>query len=182
MKKCLNCYWCTQEDKLYCEKCGTKLTEVKETVNTSTTGNTNQSTSTNPDNGFNEELKKKNLVWKVCSVILIVIMFCIRINATEEVDYWEDICNQRNEKISSLQYQLDNANEELNVLKETELYLKEQTNFMDNYIGIIDANSDSNLYHKYFCEELDWDSDWSIRVFNIKRAEIEGYSPCSKCY
>ena len=108
--------------------------------------------------------------WKVFCIILLVTCVASGIFAVYQ---WNEALQYRNMYHSkwSDYYWLEDLYEEL----------AEQTEFMNEYIAIIDANSYDGLYHTYDCTTWNW-SDVSWIAYNVNKAEALGYEPCPECH
>ena len=56
--------------------------------------------------------------------------------------------------------------------------LKQKNDFYDKYVVFVSPDVDADKYHHLGCEDFDTSS---FVAYNVKQAEYNGYSPCSKC-
>lgn len=115
--------------------------------------------------------KGKGKKWKVFCIILLVTCVASGIFAVyqgSEAAYYRSRYNSTSYECSTLEKQ--NA------------ALAEQTEFMDQYLAIIDLNSDDNFYHTYNCDTLNWEEEWLITAYTVNGAKNKGYEPCPECH
>ena len=186
MKKCPKCNLEANGNDLFCMNCGEKLVEIPDekkeigfqTMWTETRTENKKTATQNKD--------RQLLIWRIASVVLLMGCIVLGVSGMQNQKGYETMERQ----FALLEQQYDTLEGELNSLNNQHMILTngynamlEQVEFMDEYVAIINADSTSNLYHTYDCD--DWrnaDGTWSVYVYNIKAAINAGYLPCDKCH
>lgn len=161
MKKCPNCGSEATDEQFFCQHCGTRLEdeirpspEIKE-----------KETSV----AMPQKLEKK---WRI--ILGLSISICIFSTIFAWIEFNE---------AKDYRQRYYSANSDRNELKELNSAMNQQVDFMNQYIAIIDSNSDDNLYHTYACDVWDnWSDEWSILAYNTHAADDRGYEPCPECH
>ncbi len=202
MKKCVKCGKTAQDDEVYCLNCGSLLEDIAPDHSNGSKLTENADLPGQEDAG-KPNIKKEKRKKIFCLVIMIGLAVCIvflcviAIREHSRADryenrYWESyrkINNELNPEISSLEEQIRDL-EEQNAHQAAELEtrasqiaaLTQQTEWMDEFIAIIDDTKDDTFYHTYSCSSLDWSGNWRIKAYNVKLAESNGYEPCPDCH
>lgn len=160
MKICVQCKATARDDELYCPNCGSLL---KETMN--------------PDVS-REKHKKKIGIWILIAVLAgtTVLFGAIAVYQFTRAD---EYLNKYYDCKFEINYELTPA---ISDLQEQNAALSEQTEWMDNYIAIINVDEEDDVYHTYTCSEMDWDGDWGVYIYGRSEAEGLGYLPCPICH
>lgn len=182
MEKCPKCGAEVTADLVFCQHCGVRLRGAGQSKAEAEQLNQEIRQRDTEIGSLNEQLAQAERIhgtrkgtgqkWKVFCVILLVTCIVFGIfaaNQGSEAAYYRSRYNLISYECSTLEKQ--NA------------VLAEQTEFMNEYIGIIDNDSDDKLYHTYDCTVWDdWSGDWSIFAYNIAMAKNQGYEPCPECH
>lgn len=182
LKKCQKCGWETDTDLVFCQHCGTRL-EDESCVHTA-------------EEQLREELKRKEekivdltaqleqkealarskrqsgKKWGIVSVVLLFVCVALigfSMFQSSKASFYDRACQSAEERCRRLVDQVE--------------VLSEKSQFMDQYIGLINMNSEDDFYHTYDCETWDWSSGgWSFLAYNTKAAEKQGYISCPLCH
>lgn len=188
MKKCPNCGLETEDGQIFCHHCGARMEDVSRTDADTERLNGEIRKKDKLIADLKERLEqterrsagaaKKRKKWVVISVVLLAACVCSVIFAAyqgSEASYYR-------RRYNSMSSQYNTLENEYETLEEERTALKDQTDFMDQYIGIIDLNSEEYLYHTYSCPTWDWSEKWNILAYNVTAAENRDYEPCPQCH
>lgn len=175
MKKCPKCGLEASDDQIFCQQCGSRLdNEISKNAEVDQVQNNNniptqQVKKDEASANIHQKPRKRRgilLGISICISIASIITAIIKYNDAE--DY--------KRRYQSIRYDYSELEKDI-------IPLEEQVNFMDQYIVIIDANKDDNLYHTYTCDVWNnWSGDWSMLAYNVTTAENRGYEPCPECH
>lgn len=182
MKKCPSCGAEADTNQVFCQHCGARLRDAGQSKaeteqlyqeirqrDTEISNLKERLAQAERIHGINKGTGKK---WKVFCVILLVTNIAFGIFAVYQ-----------GSKATYYRSRYNSTSYECSTLEEQNAALSKQTEFMDEYIGIINSDSNDKLYHTYACTTwADWSGDWSIHAYNITAAENQGYEPCPECH
>lgn len=101
------------------------------------------------------------------------------LEAFEQIGKLETEISKLEKEKTKLSKDVSSKAKQINELELRNLNLSFQTDFMDQYIGIVVKNMKDGYYHTYYCPDLVWDTWWG---YNIEAAKQNGYKPCPTCH
>lgn len=101
------------------------------------------------------------------------------LEAFEQIGKLETEISKLEKDKTRLSKEVSSKAEQIRELELRNLTLSEQTDFMDQYMGIVVQNMKDGYYHTYNCPDLVWDTFWG---YNVNAAEQKGYKPCPTCH
>lgn len=152
MKKCNNCNMEYEDNEMYCEKCGNKLTFF-------------EADSNKEEN--NEKAKHRKDKMKIALTLLCIIETIALVISVSLCIYFEDDRDYQSYQKFLCMRDYDN--------------LKEDYDFYYDNSAMIDVidGLDDGYYHKFDCKNCEFEY---FLIFNTAYAEQEGYLPCPECW
>lgn len=162
MKICPKCQWRSDSNEKFCPQCGSALVKDK------------------------SNKKGKKWIGKACIILLAaacVTCFMYALNMSSKADDYRDLYWSAFDERNSYKQKYEVLSDEYDELVMQKESYEKKADFLDKYIGIVNAKASENIYHKYDCSLLGMDKgEWSIRAYNISQAESLGYEPCPECH
>lgn len=186
MKVCTKCGAQLEDWQIYCSECGERVPEPE--VSEEDIFNSNE---VKILQNKVEQLQAENmrLQDKIDTVKkgggvkkLLVAIFCVALIITNiyffnECQRYSEDSYAQNKRYNNMQSEYDTIKSEYDTIKSEYDNVKSEYDFYSQHAVVVSTN-ESNLYHRYNCEDFDNSSYW---IYNIELAKYKNYSPCPIC-